>query len=322
MRGDDVEPVVGSHPRREFLGERHVAADHRLERFDALAADREPQLDRPHPPSERDLPVAVVDHGAGFRLRRTQELGQDAQCPEQRAPVDGPEQIAVEVHAHPLVRVRAVGVDPVEPGVDPSQLGHEGGDARHRRIDVQPHVLAFADRSDLGCRIERHRRRGAVGRAHEERHAGRRRGRRRSSLRGRRVASRRSSSCGTMRMRSVPIPAMRRPFSMPECAWAVAYATSREVSPSVLTAPSVARQRAARIATSTASLAEPWITPPPCSLVERNRSGRSSSSIIQSSISVSSSVHAGEVTQLMPCTPSPADSSSPRIDEYDVFAGK
>ncbi len=130
------------------------------------------------------------------------------------------------------------------------------------------------------------------------------------------------ASCGTMRMRSVPIPAMRRPFSMPECAWAVAYATSREVSPSVLTAPSVARQRAARIATSTASLAEPWITPPPCSLVERNRSGRSSSSIIQSSISVSSSVHAGEVTQLMPCTPSPADSSSPRIDEYDVFAGK
>ena len=51
-------------------------------------------------------------------------------------------------------------------------------------------------------------------------------------------------------------------------------------------------------------------------------SGRSSSSTIQSSISVSSSVHAGDVTQLMPCTPSPAASSSPRIDGYDVFDGK
>ena len=76
------------------------------------------------------------------------------------------------------------------------------------------------------------------------------------------------------------------------------------------------------MATSVASLAEPWITPPPAALSERKRSGRSSSSTIQSSISVSSSVHAGDVTQLMPCTPSPAASSSPRIDGYDVFDGK
>ena len=71
-----------------------------------------------------------------------------------------------------------------------------------------------------------------------------------------------------------------------------------------------------------ASLADPWITPPPDGLSERNRSGRSSSSAIQSSISVSTSVQAGDVTQLMPCTPSPAVSSSPRIDGYDVFDGK
>ena len=71
------------------------------------------------------------------------------------------------------------------------------------------------------------------------------------------------------------------------------------------------------MATSVASLAEPWITPPPPALVEWKRAGRPSSSTIQSSISVSSSVHAGPVTQLMPCTPSPAASSSPRIDGYD-----
>ncbi len=86
------------------------------------------------------------------------------------------------------------------------------------------------------------------------------------------------------------------------------------MSPSALTAPAVARHRAEQIATRTASLADPWITPPPLALVEANRSGRPSSSTIQSSTNVSSSVHAGDVTQLMPCTPKPAASSSPRID--------
>ena len=76
------------------------------------------------------------------------------------------------------------------------------------------------------------------------------------------------------------------------------------------------------MATSVASLAVPWITPPPVVLVDRNRSGRSSSSCIQSSISVSTSVHAGDVTQLIPWTPRPADSSSPRIDGNEVFDGK
>ena len=92
---------------------------------------------------------------------------------------------------------------------------------------------------------------------------------------------------------------------MLEWACAVAYATRREVSPSVLMAPSVIRHRAARIAANVASLADPWITPPPVALVERNVSGRPSSSCIQSTISVSTSVHAGLVTQLMPCTPRP-----------------
>ena len=51
-------------------------------------------------------------------------------------------------------------------------------------------------------------------------------------------------------------------------------------------------------------------------------SGRPSSSCIQSTISVSTSVHAGLVTQLMPCTPRPAVSRSPRIAGYDELAGK
>ena len=108
---------------------------------------------------------------------------------------------------------------------------------------------------------------------------------------------------------------------MLECACDVAYATSRDVSPSALTRPPVARQRADRIATSVASLAEPWITPPPSPL-DRNRSGSASSSCIQSSISVSTSVHAGDVIQLMPWIPSPDAANSPRIEAYEMLAGK
>ncbi len=78
-------------------------------------------------------------------------------------------------------------------------------------------------------------------------------------------------------------------------------------------APPVTRHRAARMEASVASLAEPWITPPPVALVLRNLAGRPNSSCIQSIISVSTSVQAGLVTQLMPCTPSPAAASSPRM---------
>jgi hypothetical protein len=67
--------------------------------------------------------------------------------------------------------------------------------------------------------------------------------------------------------------------------------------------------------------AESWSTPPPAD-PDRNRSGRSSSSTSQSSMSVSSSVQAGLVDHSIPCTPSPADSSSPRMEGPERLAGK
>ena len=45
---------------------------------DAVEAQRQPQLQRPEAPAERDLPVAVVDRRAGLGRRRAQVLGQDA----------------------------------------------------------------------------------------------------------------------------------------------------------------------------------------------------------------------------------------------------
>ena len=83
----------------------------------------------------------------------------------------------------------------------------------------------------------------------------------------------------------------------------------------------MARSRAARMAHSVALDALSWMTPPPAPVL-RKRSGSPSSSTIQSSTTCSTSVHAGLVAQSMPCTPRPAEASSPRIDGYVTLAGK
>ena len=76
------------------------------------------------------------------------------------------------------------------------------------------------------------------------------------------------------------------------------------------------------MATSVASLAVPWMTPPPAGEVERKDSGSPMSSASQSSTRVSSSVQEGPVDQSIPCTPRPADSSSPSTDGPDASEAK
>src|SRR5450432_4342867 len=61
---------------------------------------------------------------------------------------------------------------------------------------------------------------------------------------------------------------------------------------------------------------------PPPFLVERKFSCSPSAGTSQSSTSVSSSVHAGLVAHSIPCTPSPEESRSPRIEGPDVLLGK
>ena len=67
--------------------------------------------------------------------------------------------------------------------------------------------------------------------------------------------------------------------------------------------------RAASSAQSVALEAVSWMTPPPAPR-DVNAAGRPSAPASQSSTCVSSSVHAGLVTHSMPCTPSPAETSS------------
>ena len=81
------------------------------------------------------------------------------------------------------------------------------------------------------------------------------------------------------------------------------------------------RSRAASNAQSAALEAVSWITPPPVP-PDLNRDGSPSMSTSQSSTWVSSSVQAGLVAHNMPCTPRPAESSSPRMEGPLALAGK
>ena len=82
------------------------------------------------------------------------------------------------------------------------------------------------------------------------------------------------------------------------------------------------RSRPASMATSVASLAVPWMTPPPVLEGERKEAGRPMAAPSQSRMRVSISVQAGEVCQSMPWTASPVESRSPRMAGPDELAGK
>ena len=116
---------------------------------------------------------------------------------------------------------------------------------------------------------------------------------------------------------------------MDECACREVYTVSRgpwlrpgpDPTPCSLTAPALARSRAASSAVSVLLEAVSWMTPPPAE-VDRNPSGRPSRSTSQSITCVSSSVHAGLVAHSMPWTPRPEESRSPRIEGPEALAGK
>ena len=168
MRSEDLEAVVVTDDVRQLLGPGDVVADHRAGRADALGAQGEPQLERPEPTTERDLPVPVVDRRTGPGRLRLQVRRQDAQRPDERLTVGDPEQVAVEVDPHPLVRIGGVGVGAPEPVVDPPELLLQRRDARHRGVDVEPDAVRFGHVGDGVGRVERHRRGGPVGGTHEE----------------------------------------------------------------------------------------------------------------------------------------------------------
>ena len=284
------------------------------------SAERHPQLERPEAAPERDLPVAVVDRRAGLGRRRAEVLGQDAQRAEQRGPVGGPVQVAVEVDAHPLVRVGAVAVGELEAVVDPAVLGR-----RARRCRSSPRRRAATAR--LGGRSSAIA--GVGSNASDDVVPWVEQTKNGTSPAARSAATIAASASGPHRerlgrgRRCAPVGADAgdaQPLLDARVRLRRGVGDERVVSPSGLTAPA-RRPPARRQDRHQRRLAGRALDHAAAGRRSSSgtRSGRPSSSAIQSSISVSSSVHAGDVTQLMPCTPRPAASSSPRIDGYDVL---
>jgi len=78
-----LEARCSFDPLAERLRERDVTADVVAQAFDAIVADHEPELERAKPPSERDLPVPVVDDRSGFGRAISQVFGEHAQGTDQ-----------------------------------------------------------------------------------------------------------------------------------------------------------------------------------------------------------------------------------------------
>src|ERR1035437_7527377 len=62
----EFEARIAAHPGGELLSQAHVLANVVLQPFDPVMPDHKPQLERAKPASELDVPVAIINDGAGF----------------------------------------------------------------------------------------------------------------------------------------------------------------------------------------------------------------------------------------------------------------
>ena len=84
------------------------------------------------------MPVAIVDHRTRFRRLVPQILRQDAQRLNQRLPIRDPETTAIEIRAHPFMRIEIVAVSELNPILEMPELRTHHRGPRHCRVDMQP----------------------------------------------------------------------------------------------------------------------------------------------------------------------------------------
>ena len=128
-RRGEFEAVIFPDPIGKLLGQSDVLPDVMLQAFDSVMAENKPQFQGAEATAERDVLVAVVDDGAGFGGLVAEVFRQHAESLDQGFAVGDVEDVAVEVGEHPLVRVEAVAVGVLDPGVDVAELGTECGGA-------------------------------------------------------------------------------------------------------------------------------------------------------------------------------------------------
>src|SRR5262249_24305826 len=99
---------IGLDPTGQRPCERDLLADPPLDFLRAERPKHEPELERAKPPTQRNLPVAIVDHAAGKRRLILQIFRQDAQRAEKRRAVGDEDATAIEIRKHPFMRIEDV----------------------------------------------------------------------------------------------------------------------------------------------------------------------------------------------------------------------
>src|SRR3954462_15609096 len=117
----------------------------KLHAFDPVIAQPKPEFQRTKTSPERNLPVAIIDHRAGFRSLVSQILQQDTQGLNQRLAISHVKTIAIKIGEHPFVRVEAVAVGKLQTIVQIADFRAERGSSGHSSVNMQPRIVFPAD---------------------------------------------------------------------------------------------------------------------------------------------------------------------------------
>src|ERR1019366_2356142 len=120
-RRSEFEARIVAHPGCELLSQAYVLANVVLQAFDPVMPDHKPQLERAKTAPELDVPVAIINDGAGFRRLVAQVLRQHGERLDQVLAVGDVEDVAIEVGEHPFVRVEGVAVRELHAIVDEAE---------------------------------------------------------------------------------------------------------------------------------------------------------------------------------------------------------
>src|SRR2546427_4265017 len=132
---------MSADPRSKLLRQGHVLADVVLQAFHAVMADYKPQLERTKSSPQRNVPVAVIKHLAGFAGFVAEILGQNAERADQRGAVGHVEAVAIEIGEHPFVRIEAVAVGQLGAVVDVAEFG---ADRKSTRLNSSHSQISYA----------------------------------------------------------------------------------------------------------------------------------------------------------------------------------
>src|SRR5450755_3538233 len=116
-----------------------------LQALDAVVTNYKPQFKRAKTASELDVPVAIVNHRAGFRRLVAQVLRQNGERLDQVLSIGDVEYVAIEVGEHPFMRVEGVAVGKFDAIVDETEFRAQRGRAAHGGVHVQPEVVLATD---------------------------------------------------------------------------------------------------------------------------------------------------------------------------------